>query len=187
MWISSTGLVDSIDVRSTFVGWHSRNNWKYFPWISITYHHVVTQAVDGMTQGVFARHLLIVIEKLNGGLIRFLIGCVHIVRWEPEGCYCRSTMFRGEPKGRYCHRLCTAIVPFWFSMEHLWAAVTPFWLSTGDMYAIQKLMGMLTPWRGGGGRERGRGRRGGGPRSGRIKCHIDKCILACRQKWSAIL
>ena len=57
--------------------------------------------------------------------------------WEPEGCYCRSTMFRWEPEGRYCHWLCTAIAPFWFSTEHLWAAITPFWLSTDDMGMVK--------------------------------------------------
>ena len=56
-----------------------------------------------------------------------------IVSWEPEGRYCRSTMFRWEPEWRYCHWLCTVIAPFWFSTKHLWAAITPFWLSTDDI------------------------------------------------------
>ena len=58
---------------------------------------------------------------------------VYDVRWEPEGHYCSSKMFRWEPEGCYRCIKSMAIAPLWFSTEHLWSAITPFSLSTDDV------------------------------------------------------
>ena len=55
-------------------------------------------------------------------LLRWMYN-LYIDRWEPEGRYPYSKMFRREPEGRYHHRVCPAIAPFWFSTEHLWILI----------------------------------------------------------------
>ena len=69
---------------------------------------------------------------------------LHIISWEPQGCYQYSKMFRWEPEGRYRCTKSMAIAPFWFSTEHLSKVIAPLWLSTDNMSMVYQCKKVYT-------------------------------------------